>query len=81
MKTLKTLMLASLFAVPAFAQAEPATEPVKDQVQTQARVRDQKKDGECDGTHKRQQLRDGSGGQARHLMKGERQGGGRMGRK
>lgn len=81
MKTLKTLLLASLFALPAFAQTAPATEPVKDRVQTQARVRDQKKDGECDGTHKRQQLRDGSGDQARQLMKGERQGGGRMGRK
>ena len=87
MKTMKTLLLASMFALPVLAQSAPET-PVRDQVQAKdqlqtreqvkARTKTQAKDGECDGTHKRDQLRDGSGGQARQLMKGERQGGGRM---
>jgi hypothetical protein len=72
MKTLKTLMLASLFAVPAFAQnpggngaAAGSGDQLQTQTQTQAGTQAQLRDGTCDGTQKRQQLRDGSGAQAR----------------
>lgn len=84
MKTLKTLMLASLFAVPAFAQnyggnGAAAGSGDQLQTQTQAGTQAQLRDGTCDGTQKRQQLRDGSGAQARSQVRSEtKQGAGKM---
>lgn len=81
MKTLKTLMLVALFAVPAFAQSSGAPAGSADQLQTQtqAGTRTQLRDGTCDGTQKRQQLRDGSGAQARSQVRSEtKQGAGKM---
>lgn len=79
MKTLKTLMFAALFAVPAFAQNPGGGDQLQTQTQTRAGTQSQLRDGTCDGTQKRQQLRDGSGAQARSQVRSEtKQGAGKM---